>query len=73
MSRLERVRLNRDLRYKMTASLWSIWNTVAQPAVARLKPGECALLIILAASLLRRRGIPRTLCSQFATAGVDAA
>ncbi|MFZ2085447.1 MAG: GAF domain-containing protein, partial [Candidatus Sulfotelmatobacter sp.] len=37
---------------KMTASLWSAWNTVAQPAVARLKPGECALLIILAASLL---------------------
>ena len=36
----------------MTASLWSAWNTVAQPAVARLKPGECALLIILAASLL---------------------
>ena len=36
----------------MTASLWSLWNTVAQPAVARLKPGEWALLIILAASLL---------------------
>jgi two-component system NtrC family sensor kinase len=36
----------------MTASLWSVWNTVAQPAVARLKPGEWALLIILAASLL---------------------
>ena len=36
----------------MIASLWSIWNTVAQPALARLKPGECALLIILAASLL---------------------
>jgi two-component system NtrC family sensor kinase len=36
----------------MTASLWSFWNTVAQPAIARLKPGECALLIVLAASLL---------------------
>lgn len=36
----------------MTASLWSIWSTVAQPAVARLKPGEWALLAIFAASLL---------------------
>jgi hypothetical protein len=36
----------------MNASLWSLWNTVAQPAIARLKPGEWALLIILAASLL---------------------
>jgi PAS domain S-box-containing protein len=36
----------------MTASLWSVWNTVALPAIARLKPGEWALLIVLAASLL---------------------
>ncbi len=36
----------------MTASLWSIWNTVAQPAIARLNPSECALLITLAISLL---------------------
>jgi PAS domain S-box-containing protein len=36
----------------MTASLWSIWNIVAQPAIARLNPGEWALLAILAASLL---------------------
>ncbi len=36
----------------MTASLWSFWNTVAQPAVARLKPGEWTLLITLAASML---------------------
>src|ERR1700728_3874314 len=36
----------------MIVSLWSVWNTVAQPAFARLKPGECALLIVLAASLL---------------------
>ncbi|MFZ0770014.1 MAG: ATP-binding protein [Candidatus Sulfotelmatobacter sp.] len=36
----------------MTASLWSSWNTVAQPAVARLMPREWALLAILAASLL---------------------
>jgi hypothetical protein len=35
----------------MNASLWSIWNT-AQPALARLKPGEWALLIMLGASLL---------------------
>ena len=36
----------------MTASLWSFWNNVAQPAAARLKPGEWALLIVLGASLL---------------------
>jgi PAS domain S-box-containing protein len=36
----------------MTASLWSIWNTVALPAIARLKPGDWALLIVLATSLL---------------------
>jgi PAS domain S-box-containing protein len=36
----------------MTASLWSIWHDVALPALSRLKPGECALLIILAATLL---------------------
>jgi PAS domain S-box-containing protein len=35
----------------MTASLWSIWNT-AQPALAGLKAGEWALLIMLGASLL---------------------
>jgi PAS domain S-box-containing protein len=36
----------------MTASLWSIWHNVALPALTRLKPGECVLLIILAATLL---------------------
>jgi two-component system NtrC family sensor kinase len=36
----------------MNASLWALWNTVAQPAVARLKPGEWALLMILVASCL---------------------
>jgi len=36
----------------MIASLWSVWNTVVQPAVSRLKPGEFALLIVLAASVL---------------------
>ena len=36
----------------MIALLWSIWKTVAQPAMSRLKPGEWALLIVLAASLL---------------------
>ena len=36
----------------MTASLWSFWNHVGQPAAARLKPAEWALLIVLAASLL---------------------
>jgi two-component system NtrC family sensor kinase len=36
----------------MTASLWSIWNTVAQPAFARLKPGEWSLLLGLAVLLL---------------------
>jgi PAS domain S-box-containing protein len=36
----------------MIASLWSVWNTVVQPAVSRLKPGEFALLIMLAASVL---------------------
>src|SRR5712672_2402291 len=35
----------------MDASLWSIWNT-AQPALAGLKAGEWALLIMLGASLL---------------------
>ncbi len=35
----------------MNATLWSIWNT-AQPALAGLKAGECALLIVLGASLL---------------------
>ena len=35
----------------MNGSLWSIWNT-AQPALAGLKAGEWALLLVLAASLL---------------------
>ena len=35
----------------MNASLWSIWTT-AQPALAALKAGEWALLILLGASLL---------------------
>ena len=37
---------------KMNASLWSIWNTTAQPALAGLKAGEWALLLVLAASLV---------------------
>ena len=36
----------------MNASLWSIWNTTAQPALAGLKAGEWALLLVLGASLL---------------------
>ena len=36
----------------MNASLWSIWNTTAQPALAGLKAGEWALLLVLAASLV---------------------
>ena len=36
----------------MIASLWSIWNTVVQPAIASLKPAAWALLVTLAASLL---------------------
>src|ERR1700730_4903988 len=35
----------------MSASLWSIWNT-AQPALAALKAGEWALLLVLGASLV---------------------
>src|SRR5882757_2175614 len=35
----------------MNASLWSIWNT-AQPALAGLKAGEWALLLVLGASLV---------------------
>ena len=35
----------------MNASLWTLWNT-AQPALAGLKAGEWALLIMLGASLL---------------------
>jgi PAS domain S-box-containing protein len=38
--------------FKMNASLWSIWNTTAQPALLRLKAGEWALLLVLGASLL---------------------
>ncbi len=36
----------------MTASLWSFWHTVALPLLARLKPSECVLVIMLAATLL---------------------
>ena len=36
----------------MNASLWSIWNTTAQPALAGLKGGEWALLLVLGASLV---------------------
>src|SRR5271168_2731357 len=36
----------------MNVSLWSIWNTTAQPALAGLKAGEWALLLVLAASLV---------------------
>src|ERR1022692_1888288 len=36
----------------MNASLWSIWNTTAQPALAGLKGGEWALLLVVGASLV---------------------
>jgi PAS domain S-box-containing protein len=36
----------------MNVSLWSIWNTTAQPALAGLKVGDWALLLVLAASLV---------------------
>jgi len=36
----------------MIASLWSIWSTTAQPALAGLKAGEWALLLVLGASLV---------------------
>jgi PAS domain S-box-containing protein len=42
---------NTSPRIKMNAALWSLWNT-AQPALAGLKAGEWALLIVLAMSLL---------------------
>ncbi len=41
-----------DIEIKMNVSLWSIWNTTAQPALAGLKAGEWALLLVLAASLV---------------------
>jgi PAS domain S-box-containing protein len=36
----------------MNASLWSIWSTTAQPALAGLKAGEWALLLVLGALLV---------------------
>jgi PAS domain S-box-containing protein len=36
----------------MNVSLWSLWNSTAQPALAGLKAGEWALLAMLAASLI---------------------
>src|SRR5271170_3344006 len=36
----------------MNVSLWSVWNTTAQPALAGLKAGEWALLLVLGASLV---------------------
>jgi two-component system NtrC family sensor kinase len=36
----------------MNDSLWSFWNSTAQPALAGLKAGEWALLLVLGASLL---------------------
>jgi PAS domain S-box-containing protein len=36
----------------MNDSLWSLWNSTAQPALAGLKAGEWALLLVLGASLL---------------------
>jgi two-component system NtrC family sensor kinase len=36
----------------MNASLWSFWNNTAQPALAGLKAGEWAVLLVLGASLL---------------------
>ncbi len=46
-----RFRRMNSLKNKMNDSLWSFWNT-AQPALAGLKAGEWALLLVLAASLL---------------------
>jgi PAS domain S-box-containing protein len=31
-------------------TIWSLWNATAQPAISRLKPGEWAMLAVLAAS-----------------------
>jgi PAS domain S-box-containing protein len=36
----------------MTAFFWSLWSTAARPALAGLKPGEWALLILLGITLL---------------------
>ena len=36
----------------MTALLWSLWSIAVRPALAGLKPGEWALLIVLGTSLL---------------------
>ncbi len=36
----------------MNDSLWSLWNSTAQPALAGLKAGDWALLLVLGASLL---------------------
>ena len=36
----------------MLASIWTIWSTVAQPALAAFLPAEWALLIVYASSLL---------------------
>jgi two-component system NtrC family sensor kinase len=36
----------------MSSSVWSIWNTTAQPLLSGLKAEECALLILLAASVV---------------------
>ena len=55
----------------MTASLWSFWNNVAQPAAARLKPGEWALLIVLGASLRGALSLSRTLSGDL-DCGLDA-
>ncbi|MGC2271875.1 MAG: ATP-binding protein, partial [Candidatus Sulfotelmatobacter sp.] len=46
------LRLEYKPEIKMNASLWSIWNTTAQPALAGLKPQEWVLLLVLAVSLL---------------------
>src|ERR1700689_1882398 len=43
--------LVRNDNAKMNESLWSFWNT-AQPALAGLKAGEWAVLLVLGASLL---------------------
>src|SRR5271166_2608974 len=36
----------------MNESLWSLWNSTAQPALAVLKAGEWAVLLVLVASLV---------------------
>jgi len=44
----------------MSASFWSIWNTVAKLGLAKPTTAELALLILLGASLLALRAFRET-------------